>query len=173
MELSRTPFTGAKETSIFGLPTLYYLPKQIEIFGRTEDTEPTLSEMMTMYFIRDNERVYGYYTGLKSINNIHGTTQVPATIRIKSNAVKEEQKYNRGCIKYIINPTTIQVNSDNYIYLELLDDIEFYYDYFEEDVVDCIKYVVERMSLSIDGFKSLLKQYSDRTRQVIKDVYTK
>lgn len=171
MKLSRTPFTGAKKTSIFGLPTLYYLPKQIEIFGRTVETEPTLSEMITLYFLRDNKRVYGYYTGLKSINDIHGTTQVPVTIRIKSNIAKEEQKYSRGCIKYIISPTTIQVNSNNYIYIELLDDIEFYYDYFEENVVNCIKYIVKQLELSKEQFDKLIQNYSKRTIQIIKDVY--
>lgn len=173
MILSDKEYLGSKSISFFGLPDLYYTPKMHKTpFGLIE-IKPTIPEIMGRYFIRDNKEVYGYYTGLQSLNNIHGTTQVPATIEIKSNKVKEKSTYEYKHIKYIIYPANIHIDSNNHSYLELLDDIEYSYDYFEEDIVDCIKYAVKKMGLYIKGFENLLEQYSDRTRQVIKDVYAK
>lgn len=171
MYLSTTKYAGSKATSIFGLPELYYMPQEIDFFGTKIETEPSITELIERYFITDGEDYYGYYTGLKSLNNIHGTTQVPATIEIKSNKVTETTLYINGYTRYIIYQSPIRITSTNYIYLELLDDIETSYNYFEENIVNCIKFVIDRLNLSKQIFESLLSNYSEKTKEVINNVF--
>lgn len=171
MYLSTTKFEGYKSKSIFGLPELYYMPQEIDFFGTKIETEPSITELIERYFITDGEDYYGYYTGLKSLNNIHGTTQVPATIEIKSNKVKEKSIYKQRYTRYIVYPASHEINEQNWIYLELLDDIEELYNYFEENIVKCIKVIVKELKLSKQIFDSLLDNYSARTNEVIDHVF--
>lgn len=171
MYLSTTKFEGSKSKSIFGLPELYYTPSTEKILNIVLDITPTMPEMMEAYFITDGSSHYGYYTGMTSLNNIHGTTQVPATIEIKSNNVSEKTEFSYKNIKYIVYTTPIKVDEHNYAYLELLDVIEEMYDCFEENRVECIKYTVNKLGLAHNDFEKLIDKYSARTREVINNVF--
>lgn len=170
--ISLTSYSDAESKSIFDLPKLYYTPKTINIFGKTAKVEPSVQEMIEAYFISSDDKVYGYYTGIKGINEIHGTTQVPAQIDIKSNKVNKKRMYELGCTRYVIMPSEIEIGEDNSIYLQLLDMIENYYNAFEEDVVACVKNAVTELKLDKNNIETLSFMYSQRTKEIIKDVFT-
>lgn len=169
--MSLTKFDGAKAISLFELPELYYAPQLVSLFGQLVETQPSATEIVETYFIKDSKEVYGYYSGIKALNDIHGTTQVPATIEIKSNKVDEVSVYLLGYTKYIIYPAVTKIDSSNHIYLELLDIIEESYDYFEEDIQTCITSIIEKCQLTEYGFNTVISRYSARTKELIKDVF--
>lgn len=173
--LLRDKVEGAKEVHLEGMPSLYYVPKYIEAFGYTTELAPSTDDLITEYFIRHEDEYYGYCTGFCSLNMIGGSTQVPMVVEIKSNNVNEKYEYNKNGVRYIVTKSDIEVNSANHFVLELLDDIEYLYDYFEEDLWDVplvINRCVEKTNLTKKDFEPYLKLYSARTNEVIKHIFT-
>lgn len=168
---------GYKSKSAFGLPELYYKPEVIDLFGTKVESTITLEDMMRYYFITDGKTKYGYYSGLVALNNMHGTTQVPCTIEMKSKKVKSVKKYanEANTIRFVINPLNKNLTNENAAYLEILDMLEDSYDYFEENRYDCIEFLVKKLSLKKEEFKKYLDmyKYSDRVRRVIYNVYAR
>lgn len=174
IKLYTEPFEGCKETHIEGLPNLYYKPETIEIFGKISNIEPSYYELIIQYFLEDSvrEEVYGYYCGMFSLNRIHGTSQMTMCIEIKSNKVTKEQLYTWGKVRYKVYPSQFEVNNSNHFILEILDNLENIFDYFESDIYDCISYIVKELKLTKHQFDEYLPHYSDRTKEVIEAVYS-
>lgn len=161
--------------SIFGLPNLYYEPVEIDFFGTIVLAEPTMEEMITAYYMARENEVFGYYTDLKSINSLKGTTQVPAKIKIVSNRVKEVTVHMNEYTMYTVYPTNKKITSDNYLYLEILDDIEYYSKYFEEDIIKCIRKIITKNNMKHEEFDNYISKYkySDMTKEVIINAFAK
>lgn len=171
IELRDEPFKDCKSASLPDMPTLYYKPeKHKSLFGEFE-IEPSKDDLMHRYFVSNKEEVYGYYCGLIALNHIHGTTQVPAVIEIKTNKISEDSEYVLDGIRYIVYKSDKMIDKSNSYYLKILDTIEDYYNYFEDDVIKCIKWVVKELKLNREGFVKLLLDYSDRTKEVIENVF--
>lgn len=171
IELRDKPFEGCKSVSLPSMPILYYKPeKHKSLFGEFE-TSPSSGDLMHRYFISDGDAIYGYYSGLTALNNIHGTTQVPAIIELTTNNIDKDINYNINSTRYNVYKSDKEINKQNHFYLEILDTIERYYDYFEEDIVKCIKWVVKELKLNEQGFLELINDYSDRTKEVIENVF--
>lgn len=178
MELSKEKRAGMVAVSLPGMYDLYYTPKKESIFGIEMELEPLPEELIRAYFMEYNGEVFGHYTGLASLNNIGGTTQVAALVTIKSNAIKAGDKYELrdniyilGHRNYIIIPSEVEITKENYIYLELLDNIENMHDYFEEDIAETVKLAVNHCKLTLEGFNKELSRYSERTRGIINEVF--
>jgi len=172
MILYDKPFPGCESKTIYDLPTVYYKPEKIIFFGKEFIREPYVDDIIIKTFITDGTNRYGYFSGLKSLNDLHGTTQVPSTIDIKSERIIQTCMYVDGLTKYIVHPANKIITSNNYIYLQILDTLEEMYDYFEEDRIECIKHLVDKLKLNIHQFYKLLPNYSTRTKEVIKNVFT-
>lgn len=170
---SRSYF-GDKEVMskvLFDLPTMYYEKVMSEIFKTP--CEPTVDELMYAYFISSEGKTYGYYTGLRGLNEIHGTTQVPAVIEIVSNKVSEEKEYSCSYYRYVIKPARVNVTNENALYMEILDLLENCYDYFEEEPLMVVGRFIERHALLRNSFEPLLIGYSSRTKEVLMNVFTR
>lgn len=170
MELRDKPFKGCKSISMFGLRDLYYEPKLYDSSLGTIEIEPTTFDIVEMYFITDGSYVYGYYSGMYLLNCIHGTSQVPALIEIKSNKTDKILEYNKAGTRYSIYPAK-DIDNSNYLYLGVLDLVENYYDCFEGNVIDCVRYAIDVFKLSKDKIIRLSNSYSERTRKVVSDVF--
>lgn len=162
---------GYVETGIEGMPSLYYKPERFSRWGREFEKKPGFEEMIYEYFVAGHGEVYGYFSGIHSLNRIHGTTQVPAMVEIKSNRTQKEQLYIKGNIRYRVIPAKLEVTKDNSAVLEILDDLEYMYEYFEEDVDSCVKFIVNELGLSYGQFEPYMSYYSERTVKVIKDAF--
>lgn len=173
-ELYDKPFDGCKEVSYFGLRPLYYKPEKIKWeFGELE-TSVGYDDYICHLFMENtvSSEVYGYYTGLTSLNHIHGTSQVPVLVEICTNKVDKECNYSEGFgIRYRLYPSDILITKQNFMYLQLLSTVENLYEYFEDDVVQTVKYIVDKVSLLYSGFEEYLDKFSERTKGVIKDVF--
>lgn len=173
IKLYTEQFKGCKEAHIEGLPSLYYKPEQYELFGQIKERKPSFDDLVYQYFIEDTvkKQVYGYHCGMYSLNRIHGTTQMTMLVEIKSNKVTEEQLYEYGMERYKIYPSRFEVNNNNHFILEILDNLENLFDYFEDDIYDCISYIVKELHLTKSQFYNYIKHYSEQTKAVIDAVY--
>lgn len=54
--------------------------------------EPSVDEMIRAYYIEIGSKIFGYYTGIRSINRRGGTTQGPVKVEIICIAIKYFQR---------------------------------------------------------------------------------
>lgn len=184
--LQTKPFEGCKSIQYFDLPELYYKPEPIQIGEVTYDSEPSVFEYMIYLFITNGEEQYGYYCGLKALNGIGGTTQVPALQQIRSNNIAKETEYFLSMSqRFTVYPSEVKITKENAIYLQILDTIEEEYNYFddiydffderestqEENVLTPIKRAIGVLNLSLNSFNQYLERYSARTKEIVYKAY--
>ena len=118
-------------------------------------------------YIMDKEgNIKGYITGAKLFNEAHLTTQVPNVIDIATNECKNFNKYENKNLNVIIRKPKIEINNENYKYLQLFDLIEnkdnvgievdnpdeIIYNFIEENDLDfekIIKYAMDTKSRTV------------------------
>lgn len=117
---------------------IYYIPKN-NIFGEVPLANSKIIEYK--YLVDKLGNVKGYITGAKLFNKIGLTTQVPNVIDIVTNECKNNNKYSNKYLNVIIRKPKIQINNENYKYLQLIDLIENRDNiYIEVDNIDEIIY---------------------------------
>ena len=116
--LNRMNKEGIIETAYKGI---YYIPVE-NIFGKMLLGNRQIIQYK--YIMDKKGNIKGYITGAKLFNNIHLTTQVPNIIDIATNECKNFNKYENKNLNVIIRKPKIEVNSNNYKYLQLFDLIE-------------------------------------------------
>lgn len=100
---------------------IYYIPND-NIFGKM--LLGNRQVIKYKYIMDKNGNIKGYFTGAKLFNEAHLTTQVPNVIDIATNECKNNSKYKNKNLNVIIRKPRIEVNNDNYKYLQLFDLIE-------------------------------------------------
>ena len=117
---------------------IYYIPKT-NIFG--EVPLPNNKIIQYKYLTDKLGNVKGYITGANLFNKVGLTTQVPNIIDIVTNECKNNNKYENKNLNVIIRKPKIEINTDNYKYLQLIDLIENKDNiYVEVDYMDEIIY---------------------------------
>ncbi len=104
---------------------VYFIP-HITYFG----TLSTITAQQAIYkkYIRNEEDVYGLYSGLSILNRFSITTQMPAVIEIVSN--NESTRRRRITVKhyrYILKKSRCKITKDNfaaYTILQLFNDFD-------------------------------------------------
>ena len=117
---------------------IYYIPKT-NIFGEV----PLANNKIIQYkYLTDKlGNVKGYITGAILFNKVGLTTQVPNIIDIVTNECKNNNKYENKNLNVIIRKPKIEINNDNYKYLQLIDLIENKDNiYVEVDYIDEVIY---------------------------------
>ena len=100
---------------------IYYIPNK-NVFGKMLLGN---RQIIKYKYIMDKDgNIKGYFTGTKLFNEVHLTTQVPNIIDIATNECKNYNKYKNKNLNVIIRKPRIEVNNDNYKYLQLFDLIE-------------------------------------------------
>ena len=100
---------------------IYYIPNE-NVFGKMLLGN---RQIIKYKYIMDKDgNIKGYFTGAKLFNEAHLTTQVPNIIDIATNECKNNSKYKNKNLKIIIRKPRIEVNNENYKYLQLFDLIE-------------------------------------------------
>ena len=100
---------------------IYYIPNE-NVFGKMLLGN---RQIIKYKYIMDKDgNIKGYFTGAKLFNEAHLTTQVPNIIDIATNECKNNSKYKNKNLNVIIRKPRIEVNNDNYKYLQLFDLIE-------------------------------------------------
>ena len=100
---------------------IYYIPNE-NVFGKMLLGNRQIIQYK--YIMNKDGNIKGYFTGAKLFNEAHLTTQVPNVIDIATNECKNYNKYKNKNLNVIIRKPRIEVNKDNYKYLQLFDLIE-------------------------------------------------
>lgn len=116
--LNRMNKEGIIETAYKGI---YYIPVE-NIFGKMLLGNRQIIQYK--YIMDKKGNIKGYITGAKLFNNVHLTTQVPNIIDVATNECKNFNKYENKNLNVIIRKPKIEVNNNNYKYLQLFDLIE-------------------------------------------------
>ena len=99
---------------------VYFKPTQT-LFGESTISNKDLIEKK--FLIDRDGNMKGYIVGAKLYNMIGLTTQVPNITDIVTNECKYHKIYDAN-LRVNIYPSKIEINNDNYVYLQLLDIIE-------------------------------------------------
>ena len=142
---------------------IYYIPKT-NIFG--EVPLPNNKIIQYKYLTDKLGNVKGYITGANLFNKVGLTTQVPNIIDIVTNECKKNNKYENKNLNVIIRKPKIEINKDNYKYLQLIDLIENKDNiYVEVDYMDEIIYnFIRENDLQ---FEKILKYARETSSKVV------
>lgn len=117
---------------------IYYIPKT-NIFGEIPLANSKIIQYK--YLVDKFGNIKGYITGANLFNKIGLTTQVPNVIDIVTNESKNNNKYVNKYLNVVIRKPKIEINNNNYKYLQLIDLIENKDNiYIEENDIDEIIY---------------------------------
>jgi len=142
---------------------IYYIPKT-NIFGEVPLANNKIIQYK--YLIDKFGNVKGYITGANLFNKVGLTTQVPNIIDIVTNECKNNNKYENKNLNVIIRKPKIEINNDNYKYLQLIDLIENKDNiYVEVDYIDEIIYnFIQENDLQ---FEKILKYARETNSKVV------
>lgn len=96
---------------------VYYKPTE-GLFGK-KVLNP--NKVIEKKYIYDENGRKGYYSGAYLFNKLGLTTQVPKDIVIVTNECPNANDYNNKALGVIIRKSKLEVNEDNYKYLQLFD----------------------------------------------------
>lgn len=96
----------------------YYIPKN----GLIGEVPLSFEDIINKRYVKNDDDIYGYNTGLVLLNEVGLSTQVPNTIEICTNKEKNiKRKIQIGKRKAIIRKSNIEINKDNVLYLQFFD----------------------------------------------------
>lgn len=121
---------------------IYYKPEK-NIFGEMPLDKNKIIEKK---YLKDNDgNIKGYITGAKLFNKIGLTTQVPNITHIVTNECKNKNEYRNEYLNVVIRQAKIEINNENYRYLQLFDiinnkdQINIEIDNYEEKIYEFIQ----------------------------------
>ena len=96
----------------------YYMPKK----GIIGDVPLSFEEIIYKKYIKNDDEIFGYISGLTLLNEVGLSTQVPNIIEITTNKEKNiKRKIQIGKRKAILRKSNIEINKDNVLYLQFFD----------------------------------------------------
>jgi hypothetical protein len=146
---------------------VYYIPFTVfGIPGGIVDEDYIEKKYIRNKFNKNSDEIYGYITGGRLINYYGLTTQNFYTIEVRSNlATTEQREFYIGTKKIVIKKPFVEINKDNYRYLQLLDLIYEYDNYTElsnKDMIDKLKKELNLLNLNFDKIKEYIDYYPIR-----------
>ena len=145
-------------------PGLFFKPKQT-VFG---ELLPKEEEILKPYLYKNGKRI-AYITGVYLYNKLGLTTQIPQTIKIAS--LNKEIKVNKSNLKVKPAKSYVDVTSNNFQYLEILDTIKDFKKIPNLDVENAIKILLNILKeLREEYIKRIVKyslKYPPRTRALL------
>lgn len=96
---------------------IYYKPLK----GNFGNKKLNINKVITKKYICNNKGIKGYFSGAYLFNKIGLTTQIPKEILIVTNECPNFNDYNNKNLGVVIRKPKIEINEDNYKYLQLFD----------------------------------------------------
>ena len=97
---------------------IYYIPTKTILGYSTISFESIIERK----YISDNNKVFGYYSGMSLLNSIGLSSQVPNIPEITTNnEATRKRKVRIGKRSVIVRRSNIEINNDNYLYLQFFD----------------------------------------------------
>lgn len=146
---------------------IYYKPLK-GIFG---NKPLNTNKVITKKYICDDSGRKGYISGAYLFNKIGLTTQIPANMLIVTNECPNLNDYNNKKLNVVIRKPKIEVNDDNYKYLQLFDILinkdkinievdnekEIIFKFIKENKLDLEK--IFEYAYKIDNMKPIIRLY--------------
>ena len=97
---------------------IYYIPRKTILGYSTISFESIIERK----YISDDNKVFGYYSGMSLLNTIGLSSQVPNIPEITTNnEATRKRKVKIGKRSVIVRRSEIEINNDNYLYLQFFD----------------------------------------------------
>ena len=97
---------------------IYYIPTKTILGYSTISFESIIERK----YISDDNKVFGYYSGMSLLNTIGLSSQVPNIPEITTNnEATRKRKVKIGKRSVIVRRSNIEINNDNYLYLQFFD----------------------------------------------------
>lgn len=97
---------------------IYYIPKKTVLGYSTISFESIIERK----YISDDNKVFGYYSGMSLLNTVGLSSQVPNIPEITTNnEATRKRKVKIGKRSVIVRRSKIEINNDNYLYLQFFD----------------------------------------------------
>lgn len=147
---------------------IYYIPQKTSLLGKVF---LDANKVIVKKYIRDDNDVYGYYTGLTFANQIGLTTQVPSIKEIATNREASRGrnvKVKNNMIRLRCSRTTVK--KGNYKILQLLDAInecEKWSEYDTAKTYDIIKKYIITSDLQKPAVLDYLRFYPSKVSKKI------
>ena len=97
---------------------IYYIPKKTVLGYSTISFESVIERK----YICDDNKVFGYYSGMSLLNMVGLSSQVPNIPEITTNnEATRKRTVKIGKRTVIVRRSQIEINNDNYLYLQFFD----------------------------------------------------
>ena len=97
---------------------IYYIPKKTILGYSTISFESIIERK----YICDDNKVFGYYSGMSLLNMVGLSSQVPNIPEITTNnEATRKRTVKIGKRTVIVRRSQIEINNDNYLYLQFFD----------------------------------------------------
>ena len=97
---------------------IYYIPKKTVLGYSTISFESIIERK----YICDDNKVFGYYSGMSLLNMVGLSSQVPNIPEITTNnEATRKRTVKIGKRTVIVRRSQIEINNDNYLYLQFFD----------------------------------------------------
>ena len=148
---------------------IYFIPQET-IFKSGSSLSPT--KVIEKKYLRNNDLINGYLTGITFANNLGITTQVPMTIELVSNkATKDYRETSLAQTTVIIRKPKVTITDENYKILQLLDlikDIDTYAEISDFELKNRIANYMDKMKITFTMMEPFLALYPDK---IYKNMY--
>lgn len=147
---------------------VYYIPQKTSLLGKAF---LDINKVISKKYIRDNNEVYGYYTGLTFANQIGLTTQVPSIKEIATNKEASRGRNVKAKDSLIrLRSPRAKVEKENYRILQLLDAInecEKWSEYDLQTTYDIIKKYINSSDIKTSMLLEYLRFYPSKVSKKI------
>lgn len=148
---------------------VYYLP-YLTILGTPGRL--SVDKYVEKKYLKNNNGIIGYYTGLQLANMYGFTTQNPAYTEIRTNnATTLQRKLNIDGRKIIIYKSLTEINESNLsslMFLDLLTDIDKYCELNNDDFKRKLKEFTKKIRVNYNQVKQYINFYPSK---VFKNIY--
>ncbi|MBO4218140.1 MAG: hypothetical protein IKX74_03085 [Erysipelotrichaceae bacterium] len=144
---------------------IYYVPKKT-IIG---ESVISFESVIERKYIFDNDDIFGYYSGIRLLNDVGLTTQVPNIPEITTNKEATRKRSVRiGKRSVIVRKSETEVNNDNVLYLQFFDIFRYAdTETIRENRAKVIAFF-DRNRLNFDMLRQTEKKVSMKLRKAIR-----
>ena len=143
---------------------VYYFPKSSKIF---KEIPLDVNEVVANKYIKRNNMVFGYYSGITLANLIGLTTQISSEICIVTNKEKSRGRdIKLKSMRIRIKAPKTEINNKNQRVLQVLDlltEVGKYSEYSAEETNDILKNYITRLKISKKMLLKYLSLYPNKT----------
>ena len=150
----------------------YYIPKKVTFNNKTVTNTIIEEDYIFGKYIKNNNKIFGYYSHYTLANMLGLSSQVPYVLEIRTNNTKSKvRKIEIDGRSFIIRKSYVKITNDNVQVLELLDilkDLDEYIDLGNEGMAkkSLADFIVVN-NISLEDVKKYIGHYPAKVYKTI------